>query len=71
MRACGATPAGPTLERETGFEPAILGLGSRCCASQLLPRRPLSYYFPSRKDMSKALISSSLRAFQLSRLEAP
>src|SRR5262245_6441403 len=26
------------MERATGFEPAILGLGSRCCTTQLRPR---------------------------------
>ena len=30
-------PALSYVERETGFEPAILGLGSRCCTTQLLP----------------------------------
>ena len=74
------------MERPTGFEPATSSLGSWHSATELLPpvppilvaRRALSNlrpgysgYFDSLKDISSALINSSLRAFQLSRLLAP
>ncbi len=31
------------LERKTGFEPAALGLGSRCSTTELFP--PTEYYY--------------------------
>jgi hypothetical protein len=67
------------LERATGFGPATLGLGSRCSTTELRPRYDrfsapivlLRPYFPSLSVISVALMRSSLRAFQVSRLLAP
>ena len=70
------------LERATGFEPATSSLGSWHSATELRPPCPFyitrsrllglgGSYVPSLSDMSNALMSSSLRAFQFRRLETP
>src|SRR5262245_40601449 len=74
----GGYPVGPSiLERPTGFEPATSSLGSWHSATELRPpgapilHRLLRRYLPSLSDMLYACSTSSLRAFQLSRLATP
>src|SRR3989441_2394751 len=85
LRALRYTPQGPDLlERPTGFEPATSSLGSWHSATELRPpgasyithRRVLRIverrrYCDSLSDMLNAWMTSSLRAFQLTRLLTP
>jgi hypothetical protein len=49
------------LERATGFEPAILGLGSRCSTTEPRPLRNL--YFMISRTESQAQLMPSLPLF--------